>query len=97
MSGAHTCDDACTCPVHGTALYYAPAADDHACQDVTCEYGHGGAPYGRSFDLVPPHWRRGFPGTTAVDSLWNAPGVSADDLRGLAEGITSLAPGGEDG
>jgi hypothetical protein len=38
----HKCDDACACPVHGTPLFYHPAGDDHACQDVTCEYGHGG-------------------------------------------------------
>lgn len=38
----HACDDTCVCPVHGTPLIYAPAWDDHACQDITCEYGHGG-------------------------------------------------------
>ncbi len=40
----HVCDDRCTCPVHGTPLIYWPAGDDHACQDITCEYGHGGWP-----------------------------------------------------
>ena len=39
----HVCDDACTCPVHRTPLIYWPAGDDHACQDITCRYGHGGA------------------------------------------------------
>ena len=43
-SGArHVCDDACICPVHRTPLIYWPAGDDHACQDITCRYGHGGA------------------------------------------------------
>ena len=42
-SARHICDDHCTCPVHGTPLIYWPAGDDHACQDITCEFGHGGA------------------------------------------------------
>ena len=37
----HVCDDGCVCPVHGTPLIYWPHGDDHACQDVTCRYGHG--------------------------------------------------------
>lgn len=43
-SRQHICDDQCASPVHGTPLIYSPARDDHACQDITCEYGHGGAP-----------------------------------------------------
>jgi hypothetical protein len=39
----HQCNEACVCPVHGTDLIYSDATDDHACQDVSCEYGHGGA------------------------------------------------------
>jgi hypothetical protein len=42
-TGAHSCDDGCVCRIHGTSLIYSPAMDDHACQDVACEYGHGGA------------------------------------------------------
>jgi hypothetical protein len=38
---AHQCTEACRCPVHGTPLFYWPAGDDHACQDVDCRYGHG--------------------------------------------------------
>jgi hypothetical protein len=41
----HTCDDWCVCPIHGTPLIWWPAGNDHACQDVTCEYGHGGIRY----------------------------------------------------
>lgn len=43
MLTRHVCGIACTCPVHGTPLIYWPAGDDHACQDITCKYGHGGA------------------------------------------------------
>jgi len=42
MLTRHVCGIACICPVHGTPLIYWPAGDDHACQDVDCEYGHGG-------------------------------------------------------
>jgi len=41
MNRIHRCDESCACPVHGTPLIYWPADDDHACQDVTCEHGHG--------------------------------------------------------
>jgi hypothetical protein len=37
----HRCDDDCTCPVHGTPLLYAPASNEHACQDPDCEHAHG--------------------------------------------------------
>lgn len=37
----HVCDEFCRCPVHRTPAIYWPQGDDHACQDVTCEYGHG--------------------------------------------------------
>lgn len=37
----HRCDDGCVCPVHGTALMYWPAGDEHACQDPGCVYAHG--------------------------------------------------------
>lgn len=40
------CDDHCVCPVHGTPLMYWPAGDEHACQDVNCQYGHGMKPKG---------------------------------------------------
>jgi hypothetical protein len=40
----HRCDETCLCAVHGTDLIYSPAFDDHACQDSSCKYGHGGAP-----------------------------------------------------
>lgn len=40
--GPHACDEDCICPTHQSALYYAPAADDHACQDPDCEWGSGG-------------------------------------------------------
>jgi len=43
MTHQHQCSDLCVCPVHGTPLFYAPASDDHACQDIDCVYGHGGA------------------------------------------------------
>jgi len=51
----HVCDDGCVCPVHPTPLYYSPAADDHACQDITCEYGHGGAAAGA---IGEPDWAK---------------------------------------
>lgn len=35
------CDERCTCPVHGSPLLYWPARNDHACQDVNCQYGDG--------------------------------------------------------
>ena len=35
------CDERCVCPVHGTPLFFWPAGEDHACQDVDCRYGHG--------------------------------------------------------
>jgi hypothetical protein len=41
MLTRHVCGVECMCPVHGTPLIYSPAQDDHACQDITCEYGHG--------------------------------------------------------
>ena len=41
MNEPHRCDDECVCPRHGTPMIYAPARDDHACQDVNCPYGHG--------------------------------------------------------
>ncbi|MFC8570803.1 hypothetical protein ACFUIW_34105 [Streptomyces sp. NPDC057245] len=37
----HRCDELCCCPVHGTALYFAPASNEHACQNPTCRYAHG--------------------------------------------------------
>ncbi|MFF9204292.1 hypothetical protein ACF1AE_21225 [Streptomyces sp. NPDC014986] len=37
----HQCDELCRCPVHGTALYFAPASNEHACQNPTCRYAHG--------------------------------------------------------
>lgn len=43
MPNPHQCDERCACPEHGTPLIYSPATDDHACQDVECRYGHGGA------------------------------------------------------
>ena len=27
--------------IHDTPLIYWPHGDDHACQDITCRYGHG--------------------------------------------------------
>lgn len=41
MPGFHKCDERCVCPEDGLPLFYAPAIDDHACQDVECRYGHG--------------------------------------------------------
>ncbi|PZT71471.1 hypothetical protein [Streptomyces sp. AC1-42T] len=37
----HRCDESCRCPLHGTALYYWPAGDLHACQDSNCGYAQG--------------------------------------------------------
>lgn len=37
----HECDEKCVCPVHDTALIYAPSVDKHACQDSSCIYAHG--------------------------------------------------------
>jgi hypothetical protein len=44
MLTRHVCGIQCICPFHGTLMIYSPAWDDHACQDITCEYGHGMAP-----------------------------------------------------
>jgi len=41
MLTRHVCGIQCICPVHRTPMFYSPAWDDHACQDITCEYGHG--------------------------------------------------------
>lgn len=38
----HSCDDGCVCPIHHTPLYYAPASNDHACQNADCEWAGGG-------------------------------------------------------
>jgi hypothetical protein len=38
---AHRCDERCHCPHHGTMMHYWPKGDDHACQDITCEYARG--------------------------------------------------------
>ncbi|MFE7963390.1 hypothetical protein ACFU0X_10105 [Streptomyces cellulosae] len=37
----HVCGAECVCPLHGTPLLYAPAANVHACQDPDCPHGHG--------------------------------------------------------
>lgn len=37
----HTCGERCVCPIHGTPLLYAPAQDEHACQDPDCKHAHG--------------------------------------------------------
>lgn len=37
----HVCDDLCVCPIHDTPLLYAPASNEHACQDPDCEHAHG--------------------------------------------------------
>ena len=55
----HVCDDACICPVHRTPLIYWPAGDDHACQDITCRYGHGGALDGPDTAERRRQWRAG--------------------------------------
>ncbi|UKZ02844.1 hypothetical protein BOQ63_001540 (plasmid) [Streptomyces viridifaciens] len=39
----HRCDESCVCPDHGTPLIYSRYTADHACRDVDCRYGHGGA------------------------------------------------------
>lgn len=42
MNEPHRCDpDRCVCPRHGTPMIYAPRSDEHACQDVSCPFGHG--------------------------------------------------------
>lgn len=51
----HVCDERCVCPIHGTPLYYSRVGDDHACQDINCEYGHGGAPLGA---IEQPDWAK---------------------------------------
>ena len=57
----HECDETCVCPVHGTPLIYHPAGDDHACQDVTCEHGHGGLnPVLAAFDRIGMGWLKPF-------------------------------------
>jgi hypothetical protein len=52
--------------VHGTPLFYSPAADDHACQDITCEYGHGGAPLGGHVHLSAKFMALAMPGSTRL-------------------------------
>ncbi len=37
----HRCDEFCRCDICRKPLIYAPAVDEHACPDVTCEFGHG--------------------------------------------------------
>jgi hypothetical protein len=37
----HRCDDDCTCPIHKTPLFYAPASNEHACQDPDCIHAQG--------------------------------------------------------
>jgi hypothetical protein len=38
---AHRCDEDCVCPADGKPLLYAPARNEHACQDPDCEHAHG--------------------------------------------------------
>lgn len=38
---AHRCDDECVCPLDGKPLLYAPASDQHACQDPDCTNAQG--------------------------------------------------------
>ena len=41
MTELHRCHDGCVCPIHRTPLLYAPAHDQHACQDPKCVHAHG--------------------------------------------------------
>jgi hypothetical protein len=54
----HRCDEWCVCPDHRTPLYYSPAQHDHACQDITCRYGHGmnGRPVARRLRIDNGPW-----------------------------------------
>lgn len=40
----HQCDDECVCPLDGKPLLYAPASNEHACQDPDCANAHGVLP-----------------------------------------------------
>lgn len=55
---AHSCDDRCICPIHGTPLLYSANKDDHACQDVHCKHGHGGLTPGLDPSWTDPSFRR---------------------------------------
>ena len=76
----HECNDYCVCPVHGIPLLYSPARDDHACQDIACEHGHGGldpvlAAFDAAFDPISAgHLKRfaveqGFEDASALTQL----------------------------
>lgn len=39
---AHVCTYACMCPIHEIPAVYSHTYGDHACQQVTCQYGGGG-------------------------------------------------------
>lgn len=41
VSAAHRCDEDCTCPEHGTQLFWSRSQNLHACQDATCRFAHG--------------------------------------------------------
>lgn len=41
MTEKHECDELCICPIHKTSLWYAPASNEHACQNPSCEYANG--------------------------------------------------------
>lgn len=39
---SHVCGELCICPRHKTPLVYHRPSDEHACQDSTCVFAHGG-------------------------------------------------------
>lgn len=48
----HQCDDECVCPLDGKPLLYAPASNEHACQDPDCANAHGVVPELTAEDAV---------------------------------------------
>lgn len=58
----HRCDATCVCPIHQSPLLYAPAIDDHACQEATCVLANGTAPvYDASlrYYFIQARWEHG--------------------------------------
>jgi hypothetical protein len=80
----HRCDETCVCPIHDTPLIYAPAIDDHACQDADCILGGGTAvAVGRRFSFIQARWEHGHDELTDGCALCHA---EYDEARAYAQG-----------
>lgn len=98
----HRCDEHCTCPIHGTPWLYAPASNEHACQNPDCEYAAGVelicGPESALRDLAlmasPAYQRAKAAGdsfTAAMNRLRREAGVSGINVAQLRQQILDMA------